>query len=104
MSPALVKSSEKLKNEIEDYHKGVKNLHESGIERVPKKYIFPISQRPNFYSINGKPQMSLPIIDFAQLLGPNRAQVLDSLSYACENYGFFQVYLYFIYLVIHFLF
>ncbi|MCD7468885.1 hypothetical protein HAX54_007432 [Datura stramonium] len=91
MSPALAKSTEKLKNENEDYHKGVKYLHESGIQRVPRKYIFPISERPNFITINGKPQMSLPIIDFAQLHGPNRAQVLDSLSYACENYGFFQL-------------
>ncbi|KAF3679640.1 putative peroxisomal fatty acid beta-oxidation multifunctional protein AIM1-like [Capsicum annuum] len=85
MSPALAKS-------VEDYHKGVKYLHESGIQRVPKKYIFPISERPNSsYTINGKPKMSLPIIDFSQLHGPNRVQVLDSLSYACENYGFFQL-------------
>ncbi|KAL3327691.1 hypothetical protein AABB24_035389 [Solanum stoloniferum] len=98
MSPALAKSSEKLKNEIEDnYHKGVKYLHESGIQKVPKKYIFPISERPNSYNIKGNPEVTskhnlkLPIIDFAQLYGPNRAQVLDSLSYACENYGFFQL-------------
>lgn len=97
MSPSLAKSSEKLKNEIEDYHKGVKYLHESGIQKVPKKYIFPISERPNCYTINENPQVAskhnlkLPVIDFSQLYGPNRAQVLDSLSYACENYGFFQV-------------
>ncbi|XP_059305932.1 probable 2-oxoglutarate-dependent dioxygenase SLC1 [Lycium ferocissimum] len=96
MSPALAKSAENLKNETEDYHKGVKYLHESGIQRVPKKYIFPISERPK-NAINGKQQarkehnLKLPIIDFAQIHGPNRAQVLDSLSYACENYGFFQL-------------
>ncbi|CAN4117160.1 unnamed protein product [Withania somnifera] len=100
MSPALAKCEENLKNEIADYHKGVKYLHESGIQNVPRKYIFPISERPNIYNtINGKPQgvskghnlIKLPIIDFAQLHGPNRAQVLDSLSDACENYGFFQL-------------
>lgn len=98
MSPALAKPFERLKNEAEDYHKGVKYLHENGIKRVPKKYILPISERPNYYAINGKPQLAskelnlkLPIIDFAKLHGPNRAQVLNSLSYACENYGFFQV-------------
>ncbi|XP_009598235.1 putative 2-oxoglutarate-dependent dioxygenase SLC1 [Nicotiana tabacum] len=98
MSPALAKPFERLKNEAEDYHKGVKYLHENGIKRVPKKYILPISERPNYYAINGKPQLAskelnlkLPIIDFAQLRGPNRAQVLNSLSYACENYGFFQL-------------
>ncbi|CAN4121469.1 unnamed protein product [Withania somnifera] len=84
MSPAL-------KSEIEDSHKGVKYLHESGIQSVPKKYIFPILERPNLYTISKGPNLKLPIIDFAQLHGPNRAQVLDSLSYACENYGFFQL-------------
>ncbi|KAF9593539.1 hypothetical protein IFM89_024128 [Coptis chinensis] len=34
--------------------------------------------------------IKLPIIDFAQLQGPNRPEVLKSLAKACEEYGFFQ--------------
>ncbi|KAI3908298.1 hypothetical protein MKX01_027320 [Papaver californicum] len=77
------------------HNKGVKHLCETGIANVPKKYIFPSSQRnnekdktvPKLFGLNVK----LPIIDFAELQGPNRLSVLDSLTKACENYGFFQI-------------
>lgn len=78
------------------YHKGVKHLCESGITRVPNKYILPAQERPNVTTgklINASEPttLKLPLIDFAELQGPNRAHVLDSLSYACQNYGFFQL-------------
>ncbi|OIW11314.1 hypothetical protein TanjilG_20463 [Lupinus angustifolius] len=78
------------------YQKGVKQLYENGevLQRVPKKYIFPPSERsstnkeePNVAMQN----FQLPIIDFADLIGPNRSHVLQSLANACEKYGFFQV-------------
>lgn len=77
------------------YQKGVKQLYENGhLHRVPKKYILSSSDRP---TTNMEDQyvatqnLQLPIIDFADLLGPNRPHVLQSLANACENYGFFQV-------------
>lgn len=76
------------------YQKGVKHMYENGIEHVPKKYILPAAERPNVLSEkNTSPELNLklPVIDFAELQGPNRSQVLKSLTYACENYGFFQV-------------
>ncbi|KAI3884641.1 hypothetical protein MKX03_037054 [Papaver bracteatum] len=81
---------------MKKYNKGVRHLAENGISKVPKKYIFPASQRNNERKDQLVPSLSglnvkLPIIDFAELQGPNRVAVLDSLTKACEDYGFFQV-------------
>lgn len=83
------------------YQKGVKHLCENGLIKVPKKYIFPSSDRPNIENNKPPPQtlhlcinpvnLNLPIIDLSELLGPNRSKVLHSLSIACQEYGFFQV-------------
>ncbi|KAF7818698.1 protein DMR6-LIKE OXYGENASE 1-like [Senna tora] len=68
------------------YQKGVKQLYENGIHRVPNKYILPPSERPNITTTNIQhPSFSnkhnntlqLPIIDFADLLGPKRPQVVN---------------------------
>ncbi|KAI3962541.1 hypothetical protein MKW92_034580 [Papaver armeniacum] len=80
-----IPSSESIKK----YNKGVKHLCETGIDNVPKKYIFPASQRNNENEL--VLSLKLPVIDFAELQGPNRDNVLHSLSEALENYGFFQV-------------
>ncbi|KAI9154411.1 hypothetical protein LWI28_025987 [Acer negundo] len=101
MSPAMaiVKDQSKANDDVLDsqYQKGVKQLCENGIKKVPRKYIWPDSDRPNAADHKQSllhvtmPNLNLPIIDFSQLLGPNRSQVLKSLSTACEQYGFFQV-------------
>lgn len=116
MSPALVsiRSPESTKEDYESitthiecqtlFQKGVKHLCENiGVRNVPGKYILPISERPNYNNtlINGKnpytitttpgTNFELPVIDFSQLQGCNRHQVLLSLSEACETHGFFQV-------------
>ncbi|KAL3628421.1 hypothetical protein CASFOL_027467 [Castilleja foliolosa] len=86
MSPAM--SLESL------YQKGVKNMYDNGIQHVPGKYILPVNERPNIITDETTCpdlDLELPVIDFAELQGPNRAKVLKSLAYACENYGFFQL-------------
>lgn len=104
MSPALVMTAAEMSikkdglesdNENDFYFKGVKHLCETGITKVPDKYILPVSDRPdvineedtNIHELN----LKLPIIDFAELRGPNRSRVLESLNSACENHGFFQL-------------
>lgn len=102
MSPALAATPvETLRNpnydrvELEtQYEKGVKHLHEMGIRHVPRKYILPVSERP--IPTVGKSctmdnNLKLPIIDFAELQGLHRDQVILSLANALENYGFFQL-------------
>lgn len=76
-----------------EYQKGVKHLYENGIQKVPNKYIFPILDRPNTEKEShvNEANIKLPIIDFAELQGANRSQVLKDLTNACAQYGFFQV-------------
>lgn len=94
MSPSIaVRPEEELKDAESQYQKGVKQLCAEGISRVPNKYVWPVQERP----VDDKPKsskaklVSLPVIDFAELQGPNRPEALKSLAKACEQYGFFQV-------------
>ncbi|CAN1770450.1 Probable 2-oxoglutarate-dependent dioxygenase SLC1 [Linum perenne] len=95
MSPAMaIPTNDIIVVDEDEYQKGVKQLYEKGVSRLPRKYILPPQERPEDVGTNvGVKQnnVQLPVIDFAQLQGPNRAHVLASLANACEEYGFFQV-------------
>ena len=96
MSPALVLEVQTICKEDElveshEYHKGVKHLCGRGLTKVPRKYILPALERPLLSKKDGATNLKLPIIDIAQLQGPDRVHALESLSKACEEYGFFQV-------------
>jgi hypothetical protein len=94
MSPAMAMNNERIDAIENEYHKGVKHLYEKGfLHKVPKKYIFPATERPTSIDDSNvaKEKLQLPIIDFADLIGPNRPQALQLLANACEKYGFFQV-------------
>ncbi|KAI4349069.1 hypothetical protein L6164_009711 [Bauhinia variegata] len=89
MSPSMMITDDESR-----YQKGVKHLCENGLQEVPNKYILPSSERPNrnmedFNVV--KENLQLPIIDFADLIGPDRPRALKSLANACETYGFFQL-------------
>ncbi|KAI3816173.1 hypothetical protein L1987_15864 [Smallanthus sonchifolius] len=71
------------------YQKGVKHLCDNGVTHVPNKYILPEPERPQNLVLDGC--IDLPVIDFAQLQGEDRPQVLASLSRACQEFGFFQL-------------
>ena len=107
MSPTLAMTN--LTRDVESqgvasYQKGVKHLYESGISKVPDKYILPLQDRPDNVNVrthksgriigeNKNNNLKLPVIDFAELQSPaKRPQVLKALANACEQYGFFQVY------------
>ncbi|KAH7855612.1 hypothetical protein Vadar_026748 [Vaccinium darrowii] len=87
------KEEEEQRLEIKKYQKGVKHLCETGITKLPTKYILPVSDRPTNGDRNAEDYgIKLPVIDFAQLMqGSSRPQVLQSLTKACEEYGFFQL-------------
>lgn len=84
-----------VEEENKKYQKGVKHLYDNGVTKVPTKYILPEPDRPIFTKsdklIKPKQNLKLPLIDFAELLGPNRPHVLRTIAEACETYGFFQV-------------
>lgn len=95
MSPTTAVLTTTENGESDQYQNGVKRLYENGINKLPNKYILPTLERPN-RSDDQEPKVSnqnlkLPIIDFKELQGPNRPQVIKSLANACEQYGFFQV-------------
>lgn len=75
--------------------KGVMYLCNTGVRRLPDKYIFPPADRPvtNGVSCNTTgPIINLPIIDLSLLQTSDRSQYfLESIEKACEEYGFFQV-------------
>ncbi|KAL7252833.1 hypothetical protein ACSBR1_007398 [Camellia fascicularis] len=92
MSPALSLAVEAKREDESRYQKGVRHLCEIGITKIPTKYILPVSDRPENGDHNANNYgITLPVVDFAQLQGSNRSQVLQSLSKACEEYGFFQL-------------
>ena len=96
MSPAFVlevQTNRKEEEQVEshEYLEGVKHLCDRGLAKVPRKYILPASERPFISKKDGATNLKLPVIDLAQLQGPNRIHALESLSKACEEYGFFQV-------------
>ncbi|PSS23627.1 Protein DMR6-LIKE OXYGENASE 1 like [Actinidia chinensis var. chinensis] len=102
MSLSMVRVDENRKEEEDPllesqlYQKGVKHLSENVVAKLPKKYIWPVSERPNNATKGEVPytfksNLNLPIIDFAELEGSNRSQILKALANACEHYGCFQV-------------
>ncbi|MBA0767850.1 hypothetical protein Gotri_016703 [Gossypium trilobum] len=94
MSPPEMAMTNDDAKETDEFQKGVRHLLENGVRKLPSKYVLPLSDRPSVDKEQptvAKSSLKLPIIDFAELQGPNRSQVLNSLSSACEEYGFFQV-------------
>ncbi|VVB02365.1 unnamed protein product [Arabis nemorensis] len=93
MSPTMI--APVMEEENKKYQRGVKHLCDNGLTKVPTKYILPEPDRPIFTKsdklIKSKQNLKLPVIDFAELLGPNRPHVLQTIAEACETYGFFQV-------------
>ncbi|XP_030521910.1 probable 2-oxoglutarate-dependent dioxygenase SLC1 [Rhodamnia argentea] len=71
------------------FQHGVKHLHESGLQRLPTKYVLPLQDRPKPEPT--EPSLKLPVVDLAQLRGPARQGVITSIADACKRYGFFQV-------------
>jgi hypothetical protein len=87
--------------------KGVRHLSDSGITRLPDRYVLPASDRPGATVLaasstaaegaagvggGGGSRVKLPVVDLAGLRDPSqRAAVLATLDAACREYGFFQV-------------
>ncbi|KAJ9184378.1 hypothetical protein P3X46_004109 [Hevea brasiliensis] len=95
MCPTVAMEKENEEALQTQYQKGVKRLYEKGIDKIPDKYILPVQERPNTTQAEPsevcRENIKLPIVDFAELQGSNRPQVLKSLADACKQYGFFQL-------------
>jgi len=80
--------------------KGVRHLSDSGITRLPDRYVLPAPDRPDAgaghdglaTTTTSVVKVKLPVVDLARLRDPSqRAAVLQTLDAACRDYGFFQV-------------
>eukprot|EP00249_Psilotum_nudum_P007617 c206_g1_i1 orf=537-1424(-) len=71
------------------HFKGVRDLLDTGFDRVPDLYIRPQDERPNVKLVNENEQ--LPVIDLSRLQGGGRARIVEEIGRACEEWGFFQV-------------
>ena len=67
---------------------GVKGLVDSGLQKVPERYIQPPQERIN--KLNSSPHEAQPI-DLSRLHGPDHDQVAAEIVRAAETLGFFQV-------------
>ncbi|CAI0425358.1 unnamed protein product [Linum tenue] len=70
----------------------VQSLSESGIRKIPDRYVKPPSHRP---SLNHNAVVSnIPVIDLAEAFSHDaavRSETMRRLSSACKDWGFFQV-------------
>ncbi|CAN6351398.1 unnamed protein product [Urochloa humidicola] len=73
----------------------VQSLSESGILYVPQQYIRPLSERPSGNNTTTKSDTSvkIPTIDLAGFASndEHRKRILEEMTDACKNWGFFQV-------------
>ncbi|KAJ6726910.1 2-OXOGLUTARATE (2OG) AND FE(II)-DEPENDENT OXYGENASE SUPERFAMILY PROTEIN-RELATED [Salix purpurea] len=68
----------------------VQSLSDSGIPLIPDRYVKPPLERPSINSTT-LVDVNIPIIDLVGLNGDDRATILDQVSIACREWGFFQV-------------
>uniref|UniRef100_A0A6N2LTB2 Fe2OG dioxygenase domain-containing protein n=1 Tax=Salix viminalis TaxID=40686 RepID=A0A6N2LTB2_SALVM len=68
----------------------VQSLSDSGIPLIPDRYVKPPLERPSINSTT-LVDVNIPVIDLVGLNGDDRATVLDQVSVACREWGFFQV-------------
>ncbi|EXB99433.1 Leucoanthocyanidin dioxygenase [Morus notabilis] len=72
----------------------VQSLAESGIRKLPNRYIKPHNERPQLTLLNPQDDINVPVISLQDLFSGNeslREATLASISSACREWGFFQV-------------
>ncbi|XP_010413576.2 PREDICTED: protein DOWNY MILDEW RESISTANCE 6-like [Camelina sativa] len=80
------------KSVLDDCFTSAMALTESGVLRVPTRYILPPSQRPMLGSSSGTDTITLPVIDLSLLHDPLlRPCVIHEIKMACKGFGFFQI-------------
>lgn len=72
----------------------VQSLSEGCVDKIPERYVKPLSDRPSIDSGLTDDDVNIPVIDLAGLYGDDanlHATVMDQISVACREWGFFQV-------------
>ncbi|XP_050215200.1 jasmonate-induced oxygenase 2-like [Mercurialis annua] len=72
----------------------VQSLSDSGITRIPERYVKQPSLRPLISNSAETDQINIPVIDFQNVFSDDEAlrrETLRSISCACRDWGFFQI-------------
>ncbi|KAK9161112.1 hypothetical protein Syun_007453 [Stephania yunnanensis] len=85
---ALVLDDEKIFDFVVKQGNGVKGMVDSGLSKVPDRYVQPSNERIN--KLEAKQHVILPI-DLSELRGPRRNEVVKNIVRSAETIGFFQV-------------
>ncbi|PSS14010.1 Hyoscyamine 6-dioxygenase [Actinidia chinensis var. chinensis] len=59
------------------------------VQAVPSNYVLPQEKRPE--NLNAPVCKTIPVIDLGQLGGPDRADLIQQIMKACQDFGLFQV-------------
>ncbi|KFK34221.1 hypothetical protein AALP_AA5G116300 [Arabis alpina] len=80
------------KSVFNDCFTSAMSLTDSGVSRVPTRYILPPSERPMLGSSIDTDAINLPVIDLFHLHNPLlRPRVIHEIEMACKGFGFFQI-------------
>ncbi|GLJ39522.1 hypothetical protein SUGI_0807650 [Cryptomeria japonica] len=70
---------------------GVKHMTDVGLQRLPTKYVLPVTERPILKPVAVIQERHLPVIDISGLGGERHSEVVAAIGQACQEAGFFQV-------------
>lgn len=75
----------------------VQELRKSKPSCIPDRFVRETTERPSFSLINPSFADSIPVLDFSKLQNGSQDEFFSELlklSSSCEEWGFFQVYIY----------
>ncbi|XP_061991843.1 1-aminocyclopropane-1-carboxylate oxidase homolog 4-like [Rosa rugosa] len=70
---------------------GVKGLVDSGLSSIPRIFIHPPEILQQFQPTTRPNAQPIPTIDLSDLHSDRRSSIVDQVSGACRNFGFFQI-------------
>ncbi|PRQ41097.1 putative deacetoxyvindoline 4-hydroxylase [Rosa chinensis] len=77
--------------QFDDSKLGVKGLIDSGLSSIPRIFIHPPEILQQFQPTTRPNAQPIPTIDLSDLHSDRRSSIVDQVSGACRNFGFFQI-------------
>nr|QBM92029.1 1-aminocyclopropane-1-carboxylate oxidase 4 [Rosa x burboniana] len=77
--------------QFDDSKLGVKGLVDSGLSSIPRIFIHPPEILQQFQPTTRPNAQPIPTIDLSDLHSDRRSSIVDQVSGACRNFGFFQI-------------
>lgn len=77
--------------QFDESKKGVKGLLDSGLTSIPRFFVHPPETLIDLKPTSDAQFVSIPIIDLSGLNSGRRTAIVDQVSHAAKNHGFFQI-------------